>query len=183
MGIVSINPANGEPIESFPSLSSIELDEKLAKAWNAFQKYRLTSIAERAEMMRRAAGILGNEKESFGRIMTAEMGKTLRAAVAESAKCAWVCRYFAESAECWLADEPVDTGAGKSFVHYEPLGPVLAIMPWNFPFWQVFRFAAPHSWRAMPDSSNTRPMFRNAHWRSRPYFAVPDFRRASFKRC
>jgi succinate-semialdehyde dehydrogenase/glutarate-semialdehyde dehydrogenase len=143
MGIVSINPANGKLIESFPSLSSIELDEKLAKAWSAFHKYRLTSIAERAEMMRCAAGILDSEKESFGRLMTVEMGKTLRAAIAEAAKCAWVCRYFAESAECWLADEPVDTGAGKSFVHYEPLGPVLAIMPWNFPFWQVFRFAAP----------------------------------------
>ena len=143
MGIASINPANGKLIESFPSLSSMELDEKLAKAWSAFHKYRLTSITERAGMMRRAAEILDNEKESFGRLMTAEMGKTLRAAIAEAAKCAWVCRYFAESAECWLADEPIDTGAGKSFVHYEPLGPVLAIMPWNFPFWQVFRFAAP----------------------------------------
>src|SRR5215469_10784783 len=143
MAIVSINPANGKLIESFPSLSSIELDEKLAKAWSAFHKYRLTSIAERAGMMRRAAEILDNEKEPFGRLMTAEMGKTLRAAIAEAAKCAWVCRYFAETAECWLADETVDTGAGKSFVHYEPLGPVLAIMPWNFPFWQVFRFAAP----------------------------------------
>jgi succinate-semialdehyde dehydrogenase / glutarate-semialdehyde dehydrogenase len=143
MGIVSINPANGKLIESFPSLSSIELYERLTKAWSAFHQYRLTSMAERAEMMRRAAAILDNEKESFARIMTAEMGKTLRAAVEEAEKCAWVCRYFAESAECWLADEPVDTGAGKSFVHYEPLGPVLAIMPWNFPFWQVFRFAAP----------------------------------------
>jgi succinate-semialdehyde dehydrogenase/glutarate-semialdehyde dehydrogenase len=143
MGIVSINPANGKLIESFPSLSSRELDEKIARAWSAFHKYRLTSIAERAGMMRRAAEILDNEKESFGRLMTVEMGKTLRAAIAEAAKCAWVCQYFAETAECWLADEPVDTGVGKSFIHYEPLGPVLAIMPWNFPFWQVFRFAAP----------------------------------------
>jgi succinate-semialdehyde dehydrogenase/glutarate-semialdehyde dehydrogenase len=143
MGIVSINPANGKLIESFPSLSSRELDEKIARAWSAFHKYRLTSIEERAGMMGRAAEILDNEKESFGRLMTAEMGKTLRAAIAEAAKCAWVCRYFAETAESWLGDEPVDTGAGKSFVHYEPLGPVLAIMPWNFPFWQVFRFAAP----------------------------------------
>src|SRR5207249_3744930 len=102
-----------------------------------------TPIAERAGMMKRAADTLEGEKEVFGRLITAEMGKIFRAAVEECSKCAWACRYFADSAECWLADEMVETGTGRTFVHYEALGPVLAIMPWNFPFWQVFRFAAP----------------------------------------
>jgi succinate-semialdehyde dehydrogenase/glutarate-semialdehyde dehydrogenase len=143
MDIVSINPANGNPIKSFQALSPAQLDEKLVNAANAFRSYRRTSIVQRASMMRRGAEILNHEKESFGRLMTSEMGKTLQAAIAESEKCAWVCRYFAESAERWLADEAVETGGARSFVHYEPLGCVLAIMPWNFPFWQVFRFAAP----------------------------------------
>jgi succinate-semialdehyde dehydrogenase/glutarate-semialdehyde dehydrogenase len=93
--------------------------------------------------MRKAADILENEKESFAKLMTLEMGKLFTAAVAEASKCAWVCRFYADEAERFLADEVVQTGATRSFVRYEPLGPVLAIMPWNFPFWQVFRFAAP----------------------------------------
>jgi succinate-semialdehyde dehydrogenase/glutarate-semialdehyde dehydrogenase len=101
------------------------------------------SIAERAQMMRHAAEILDSEREAFARLMTCEMGKTFRSAIAESTKCAWVCRYFAETAEVWLADEAVETGGGRSFIHYQPAGPVFVIMPWNFPFWQVFRFAAP----------------------------------------
>src|SRR5262249_49580018 len=125
------------------TLSPTQLEEKLAAGWNAFQEYRHTSIEERARMMNKAADILDNEKESFGRLITTEMGKTFRAAAQESAKCALVCRYFAGSRERWLANEFVETEKGKAFVRYEPLGPVLAIMPWNFPFWQVFRFAAP----------------------------------------
>ena len=142
VGITSINPATGELIASFSSLSESALDQKIAAAQNAFQEYRRVPIAERAQMMKRAADILEAEKEIFARLMTAEMGKTLRAAIEECVKCAWACRYFAESAEHWLADETIETGAGRSFVHYEPLGSVLAVMPWNFPFWQVFRFAA-----------------------------------------
>ncbi len=107
MDIVSINPATGNAIKSFHPLSASQLDEKLCKAASSFHSYRRTSIAQRASLMRCAAEILDNEKESFGRLMTSEMGKTLQAAIAESEKCAWVCRYFAESAECWLrsADE------------------------------------------------------------------------------
>jgi succinate-semialdehyde dehydrogenase/glutarate-semialdehyde dehydrogenase len=143
MAITSIDPASGKLIRSFSSLSREELDGKLEKAAETYRVYRRTSMAERSRLMLRAGEILEDEKESFGRLMTAEMGKTLRSAVEESAKCAWACRYFAETAERWLADEVVDTGAGRSFVHYAPIGPVLAIMPWNFPFWQVFRFAVP----------------------------------------
>jgi succinate-semialdehyde dehydrogenase/glutarate-semialdehyde dehydrogenase len=96
-----------------------------------------------ARMMVRAAEILEADKDTFGRLMTIEMGKPLKAAVEEAAKCAWACRYYAEHAERFLADEQVDTNATRSYIRYQPLGPILAVMPWNFPFWQVFRFAAP----------------------------------------
>jgi succinate-semialdehyde dehydrogenase/glutarate-semialdehyde dehydrogenase len=143
MSIRSINPATGEVINFSSPHPEAGLDQKLQSAWNAFQRYRHTTIAERGRMMNRAADILENEKDIFAALMTSEMGKTFRAAIEECVKCAWACRYFADNAECWLSDEVVDTGGGRSFVRYEPLGPVLAIMPWNFPFWQVFRFAAP----------------------------------------
>ncbi|HLH32833.1 MAG TPA: NAD-dependent succinate-semialdehyde dehydrogenase [Terriglobia bacterium] len=143
MAIHSVNPATGKMIQSFTHFSKSEINDRLEKASTTFETYRHTSIPERAEMMARAADILENEKDSFGRLITAEMGKTLRSAIEECAKCARACRYFAESAEQWLADVTVQTGSGSSFIHYEPLGPVLAVMPWNFPFWQVFRFAAP----------------------------------------
>jgi succinate-semialdehyde dehydrogenase/glutarate-semialdehyde dehydrogenase len=143
MAIASINPATGRLIKSFTALSRDEIDKKLERASEAFCVYRRMSIAERARMMRRAAEILDGEREWFAQLMTREMGKTFRSAVAESAKCAWVCRYFAQTAESWLADEAVETGGGRSFIHYQPVGSILAVMPWNFPFWQVFRFAAP----------------------------------------
>jgi succinate-semialdehyde dehydrogenase/glutarate-semialdehyde dehydrogenase len=143
MAITSIDPTTGKVIKSFPPLSRAEMDRKLEKASDTFRVYRHTSIAERARMMTCAAEILEEEKESFGRLMTREMGKTLHSAIEESGKCAWNCRYFAETAACWLADEVVETDEGRCVVHYEPVGPLLAVMPWNFPFWQVFRFAAP----------------------------------------
>jgi succinate-semialdehyde dehydrogenase/glutarate-semialdehyde dehydrogenase len=143
MAIATINPATGELIKSFEPLTSAQIETKLQKAIDTFATYRKSSFSQRAQWMLKAAGILENEKEAFGKIMTTEMGKTLRSAVEEAAKCAWVCRYYAENAEKFLADEPVETGAKKSFIHYQPLGPVLAVMPWNFPFWQVLRFAAP----------------------------------------
>ncbi len=141
--IASINPATGETLRTFESLSDTQLNEKLESASQAFPKYRRTSFADRARWMIRAAEILENEKTEFGRLMTLEMGKPIKAAAAEAAKCALACRYYAENAERQLADTPVDTGAARSYVRYQPLGPVLAVMPWNFPFWQVFRFAAP----------------------------------------
>jgi succinate-semialdehyde dehydrogenase/glutarate-semialdehyde dehydrogenase len=143
MPIASINPATGETLAAFPALSAEELEEKLCRAEKAFQDHRKTSFAHRAERLLRAAQILEDESERFGAIMTAEMGKTLASAVAEARKCATVCRYYAEHGADQLADEVISTNAAHSFVRYQPLGAVLAIMPWNFPFWQVFRFAAP----------------------------------------
>ncbi|HTQ56812.1 MAG TPA: NAD-dependent succinate-semialdehyde dehydrogenase [Bryobacteraceae bacterium] len=143
MAIASINPATGETLRTFEPLSAAELEQKLALAAAAFPGYRKTSFTERARWLLNAAGILEKEKQEFGRTMTLEMGKTLKSAVAEAEKCAWACRYYAENGERHLADEAVTTNASHSFVHYQPLGCVLAVMPWNFPFWQVFRFAAP----------------------------------------
>src|SRR5882757_10905429 len=143
MAIATINPATGQVIKSFDPLTSAAIEAKLQQAIETFGSYRHTSFAQRAEWMLKAAAILENEKEAFGKVMTTEMGKTLRSAVDEAAKCGWVCRYYAEHAEKFLADEVVETGAKQSFIRYQPLGPVLAVMPWNFPFWQVLRFAAP----------------------------------------
>jgi succinate-semialdehyde dehydrogenase / glutarate-semialdehyde dehydrogenase len=143
MAIATVNPATGQVIKSFDALSGPAIEAKLQKAIETFATYRHSLFAQRAECMLKAASILENEKEAFARVMTTEMGKTLRSAVDEAAKCAWVCRYYAENAEKFLADEVVETGAKQSYIRYQPLGPVLAVMPWNFPFWQVLRFAAP----------------------------------------
>ena len=143
MAIASINPATGETLQVFEPLSSEALDQKLAHAFATFHSYRKTSFAERAQWLNNAARILEDSKQEYGRIMTVEMGKTLKSAVAEAEKCAWACRYYAENGERHLADEAIATNASRSFVCYQPIGPVLAVMPWNFPFWQVFRFAVP----------------------------------------
>ena len=143
MAIATVNPATGETIKTFEPLSDAQLEVKLQKAADTFLGYRKVPFAERARMMLKAAAILESEKENYGRVMTTEMGKTFRSAVDEAAKCAWVCRYYAENAERFLADEIVETTASRSYIRYLPLGPVLAVMPWNFPFWQVLRFAAP----------------------------------------
>jgi succinate-semialdehyde dehydrogenase/glutarate-semialdehyde dehydrogenase len=143
MAIASINPATGELLKQFEPESDRQIEEKLELAINTFATYRQIPFSERADRMIKAAEILENEKQQFGRLMTVEMGKPISAAVAEAQKCAWVCRYYAENTEKFLSDELVATNASKSFIHYQPIGPVLAIMPWNFPFWQVFRFAAP----------------------------------------
>ena len=143
MSIATINPATGELLKTFEPLTDSAIERKLEKAADAFVKHRKVPFPERARMLLAAATILENEKEAFARIMTTEMGKTLRSAVEEAAKCAWVCRYYAENAEQFLADEVVETTASHSYIRYQPLGPVLAVMPWNFPFWQVLRFAAP----------------------------------------
>ena len=144
MAIASVNPATGEKLREFAPLGEAEIEKKLERAEQAFRDHRRTSFAERAAKMRRAAKILETEKDEFALVMTIEMGKPMRAARDEAAKCALVCRYYAEHAEQFLADEVVETDAEtRSFIRYEPLGTVLAVMPWNFPFWQVFRFAAP----------------------------------------
>ncbi|MBC8029267.1 MAG: NAD-dependent succinate-semialdehyde dehydrogenase [Pyrinomonadaceae bacterium] len=143
MPIASINPATGETMETFEALSEAQIDEKLKQAAETFAAYRQTSMADRAAWLLRAAEILETEKKDFARLMTTEMGKPIKGAVGEVEKCAWVCRYYAESASQHLADQIVETNAARSYVRFQPLGPVLAVMPWNFPFWQVFRFAAP----------------------------------------
>ena len=141
--IASINPATGVTWRTFEPLTEPQIEDKLRRAAAAYQSYRGTSFAERARWLNAAAEILESEKDRLGRVMTLEMGKLIGAARAEAAKCAGACRYYVEHGERLLADEPVEAGAGRSFIRYEPIGPVLAVMPWNFPFWQVFRFAAP----------------------------------------
>ena len=143
MPIASINPTTGETLKTFTPLNETQIDEKLQRAADTFHSYRRTPFAERERMMIRAADILEAEKHQLGRIMTTEMGKPIKGAVQEAEKCALVCRYYSENAKRHLADQTIETNATRSFVHFQPLGPVLAVMPWNFPFWQVFRFAAP----------------------------------------
>jgi succinate-semialdehyde dehydrogenase / glutarate-semialdehyde dehydrogenase len=143
MPIATINPATGEVIQTFQPLSEADIEQKLRLAVSIFKRERKTPFATRAQRMLKAAAILERDKEKFARLMTLEMGKTFKSAVAEAVKCTTACRYYAENTERFMADEVVETGAGKSFVRYLPIGPILAVMPWNFPFWQVIRFAAP----------------------------------------
>ncbi|HEX8137759.1 MAG TPA: NAD-dependent succinate-semialdehyde dehydrogenase [Pyrinomonadaceae bacterium] len=143
MAIATINPATGETLRSFEPLKEAEIEERLTRAVLAFREHARTSFAERARRMTRAAEILEQEKQEFARLMTTEMGKPLKAAGEEAAKCAWACRYYAEWAERFLGEEEIESNATRSYISYQPVGPVLAVMPWNFPFWQVFRFAAP----------------------------------------
>jgi succinate-semialdehyde dehydrogenase/glutarate-semialdehyde dehydrogenase len=143
MAIATINPATGQLLKSFEPLSPSQIEAKLKLAAATFATFRKLSFADRAAMMNKAAEILESDKDEIGRLMTTEMGKTFRSAVDEAVKCAWACRYYAENAENFLADEDVATNAKRSYVKYQPMGVILAIMPWNFPFWQVFRFIAP----------------------------------------
>jgi succinate-semialdehyde dehydrogenase / glutarate-semialdehyde dehydrogenase len=143
MAIATINPTTGETIKTFDALTDAQVDQKIQKATETFRSFRKLTFADRAKMMNRAAEILETEKDALAHVMTLEMGKTLRSAVDEAVKCAWVCRYYAEHAEKFLADEVVETPASRSFIRYQPMGVVLVIMPWNYPFWQVFRFIAP----------------------------------------
>jgi succinate-semialdehyde dehydrogenase/glutarate-semialdehyde dehydrogenase len=143
MSIASVNPATGDTIKTFEALNESQIDQKLQLAASTFRSYRHTPFAERESMLLRAAEILETEKDEFARLMTTEMGKPIKGAIGEAEKCALVCRYYAEHARHHLADKVVETNASKSYVCFQPLGSVLAVMPWNFPFWQVFRFAAP----------------------------------------
>ena len=143
MSIATINPANGQQVKTFEPHSAAQIDKALDRAVAAFEQHRLTSFIDRAMRMRKVANLLENECRELGRLMTLEMGKPIKAAMAEAEKCATACNYYADNAERFLADQPVKMEGGESWVAFQPLGPVLAIMPWNFPFWQVFRFAAP----------------------------------------
>ena len=143
VAISTVNPATGEELETFDALGDEEIEKKLQFAVDTFREYRKTSFEERAGWLLRAAEILEEEAEPLGRIMTMEMGKTLVSAIGEANKCPRGCRYYAENAERFLADEEIQLEGARTFVRYQPIGPILAVMPWNFPFWQVFRFAAP----------------------------------------
>ena len=146
MPIATINPATGQTVKTYDEMSEADVERCLAAATATHASYRLTSFDDRAGWMRRAAEILDDERDQVAAMMTTEMGKTLAAAKAEVAKCASACRYYADHAAEFLADEPADAkavGAENAYVSYQPLGPVLAIMPWNFPLWQAMRFAAP----------------------------------------
>jgi succinate-semialdehyde dehydrogenase/glutarate-semialdehyde dehydrogenase len=143
MNIQSINAATDEVLETFQELTTSDIDRILKAAYAAFHEWRSRPFGDRAEKMREAARILRTGKQKYARTMALEMGKPIVQGEAEVEKCAWVCDYYAEHAEAFLADQPRETDASRSYVRFEPIGPVLAIMPWNFPLWQVFRFAAP----------------------------------------
>lgn len=146
MSIATINPATGETVKTFTPATSSEVDAAIARAYDRFADYRHTSYAQRAQWARATADLLEAEAEQAAAVMTLEMGKTLASAKAETLKCARAFRFYAEHAETLLADEPADAGAvgaSKAYARYEPMGVVLAVMPWNFPLWQAVRFAAP----------------------------------------
>ena len=143
MAIATVNPATGETLKTFEALGDRQIEEKLQRSVEAARHNRARSFADRSMRMRKTADLLEQRAKTYGRLITTEMGKPIKAAIAEVKKCALVCRYYADHASEFLADEPVKTEAEKTFIRYEPIGPVLAVMPWNFPFWQVFRFAAP----------------------------------------
>src|SRR5213083_2168548 len=143
MAIASINPATGEKVQESSAFDDAEMEKRLARAEKAFSKYRRTTFTDRSVLLEVAAELLFQEKKKFAEIITFEMGKLFRDSVAEIEKCARTCRFYAENGERFLEDEAAQTDAARSYVRYEALGPVLAIMPWNFPFWQLFRFAAP----------------------------------------
>jgi succinate-semialdehyde dehydrogenase/glutarate-semialdehyde dehydrogenase len=143
MPIEAINPATGETLHTHAEMSREEVREALQRCHEAWEPWRYTTFQERATLMRRAAHLLREHEDKYARLMALEMGKPLAQGRAEVEKCAWVCDYYAENAASFLADEPIASDASKSYVAFQPLGIVLAVMPWNFPFWQVFRFAAP----------------------------------------
>ena len=143
MPIASINPATGEKLKDFPAFDDKEIEKRLERADKVFREYRRTTFTERGELLHAVTELLFEEKQRFAELITLEMGKLFRDSVAEIEKCARGCRFYAENGARFLEEEPAQTDAAESYVEYQPLGPVLAIMPWNFPFWQVFRFAAP----------------------------------------
>ncbi|NJO86388.1 MAG: aldehyde dehydrogenase family protein, partial [Synechococcaceae cyanobacterium RM1_1_27] len=143
MAIASTNPATGEVIQTFEPLTDTDLEQKVARAQRVFETYRRTLIPQRSRWMRQVSEILLERRQEYGSLITLEMGKTLKSAIAEVEKSASVCRFYADQAAEFLADRQVSTEASLSAIRYQPLGILLAVMPWNFPFWQVLRCAAP----------------------------------------
>jgi len=143
MTIASINPATGETLKTYQALNAEQIEQALSQAQRAFENYHNISFEQRKQGLHKAADILIANKNAYAKIMALEMGKPFKGGVAEAEKCAWVCRYYADETEDFLQDEPASTDASQSYVRFLPLGPLLAVMPWNYPFWQVFRAAAP----------------------------------------
>ncbi|HEY8401327.1 MAG TPA: aldehyde dehydrogenase family protein, partial [Cytophagaceae bacterium] len=143
MTIQAINPVDNSIVKEYTMHTAEEIGEILKASDKAFGSWRKVSLSERAALMRKAGDYLRDNKKEFGTLMVREMGKPIRQAIGEVEKCAWVCDFYADNAGEFLKDEPVESDASESLVVYEPLGTILAVMPWNFPFWQVFRFAAP----------------------------------------
>ncbi len=143
MEFKSINPYNGEQVGSYTALTQEALTEKLNRSQSAFESWRKIPLAERCRLLKKAGQVLRDNEEEYAKMITLEMGKPISESKSEVNKCAWVCDYYAENAPTFLSDESITTDASQSFVRHDPIGGVLAIMPWNFPFWQVFRYAAP----------------------------------------
>jgi len=171
--ITSKNPYTGEVIEEFKEYTKEEINNAIKKADDRYKTWRKVSFSEKSKLLKNAAKELRDNKQSYAEDITKEMGKPIAQALAEIEKCAWVCEYYAENAENHLAKEIIDTDAQKSYVSYEPIGIVLAIMPWNYPFWQVFRFAAPalmagnigllkHASNVMRSANNIQKVFERA---------------------
>lgn len=171
--IKSVNPYNGEELEKFKELTKAEIDEVLKVADSRFKSWRKTTFQERSALMMKASEELKKNKEDYARDISLEMGKPIKQAISEVEKCAWVCEYYAENAEKHLSSKTIKTDAAKSYVSFEPIGTVLAIMPWNYPFWQVFRFAAPalmagnigvlkHASNVMRSANNIQKVFERA---------------------
>lgn len=171
--IVSRNPYNGEEVASIKKFSRTEVNQALEVANKRFQSWKKTSFSERSKLMIAAAEELRKNKQQYAETISLEMGKPISQAIAEVEKCAWVCEYYAENAEEFLAKEIIKTDAKKSYTSFEPIGVVLAVMPWNYPFWQVFRFAAPalmagnigvlkHASNVMQSATNIQTIFERA---------------------
>ena len=143
MNLISINPANNKKINSYEEISKDSINQIIDSSFNTFLEWRNKSFSYRAKKMRHLAELLKQKKDPLGLLMTKEMGKPIKQSIAEAEKCAWVCEYYADNAEKFLSQKEIPTGSTKSFISFQPIGIVLAIMPWNFPFWQVFRFASP----------------------------------------
>ena len=143
MNLVSINPANNKILESHKEISTEKINQIINSSYNTYLEWRNESISYRSKMMSDLAELLKQKKEKLGALMTQEMGKPIKQSIAEAEKCAWVCEYYADNAERFLSKKEISTDSKKSFISFQPIGLILAIMPWNFPFWQVFRFASP----------------------------------------
>lgn len=143
MAIATVNPATGKTLKTFTPLNSVEIEAKISLAEATYQEYRKIPLNQKSEWLQKAANLLEENAPKLAQMMTIEMGKPIKSALAEVNKCAWVCRYYAENGAEFLKNKYIETDATTSYVSYQPLGIILAVMPWNFPFWQVFRFAAP----------------------------------------